>query len=118
METLLEQGIINEYTRCTIIDMSNKVLEHIAQKYDSVRKGVKAVMGGRVLEYEAKTIKNEGIKEGMEKGIEKGIEKGMEKGIMGTVSILKNLGIPLQTILLKIQEQYNLSPEESQKYIC
>lgn len=110
----MEQGIINEYTRCTIIDMSNKVLEHIAQKYDSVRKGVKAVMGGRVLEYEAKTIKNEGIKEGMEKGI----EKGMEKGIMGTVSILKNLGIPLQTILLKIQEQYNLSPEESQKYIC
>lgn len=106
LETLLEQGIINEYTRCTIIDMSNKVLEHIAQKYDSVRKGVKAVMGGRVLEYEAKTIKNEGIKE------------GMEKGIMGTVSILKNLGIPLQTILLKIQEQYNLSPEESQKYIC
>lgn len=110
----MEQGIINEYTRCTIIDMSNKVLDHIAQKYDSVRKGVKAVMGGRVLEYEAKTIKNEGIKEGMEKGI----EKGMEKGIMGTVSILKNLGIPLQTILLKIQEQYNLSPEESQKYIC
>ena len=118
LETLLEQGIINEYTRCTIIDMSNKVLEHIAQKYDSVMKGVKAVMGGKVLEYEAKTIKNEGIKEGMEKGIEKGIEKGMEKGIMGTVSILKNLGIPLQTILLKIQEQYNLSPEESQKYIC
>ncbi len=114
LETLLEQGIINEYTRCTIIDMSNKVLDHIAQKYDSVRKGVKTVMGGRVLEYEAKTIKNEGIKEGMEKGI----EKGMEKGIMGTVSILKNLGIPLQTILLKIQEQYNLSPEESQKYIC
>lgn len=110
----MEQGIINEYTRCTIIDMSNKVLDHIAQKYDSVRKGVKTVMGGRVLEYEAKTIKNEGIKEGMEKGI----EKGMEKGIMGTVSILKNLGIPLQTILLKIQEQYNLSPEESQKYIC
>ena len=58
-------------------------------------------MGGRILEYEAKTIKNEGIKEGMEKGIEKGIEKGMEKGIMGTVSILKNLGIPLQTILLR-----------------
>lgn len=114
LETLLEQGIINEYTRCTIIDMSNKVLDHIAQKYDSVRKGVKTVMGGRVLEYEAKTIKNEGIKEGMEKGI----EKGMETGIMGTVSILKNLGIPLQTILLKIQEQYNLSPEESQKYIC
>ena len=35
--------------------MSNKVLEHIAKEYDSVRKGVKSVMGGKVLEYEAKT---------------------------------------------------------------
>ena len=35
--------------------MSNKVLEHIAKEYDSVRKGVKSVMGGKVLEYEEKT---------------------------------------------------------------
>ena len=64
--------------RCTIIDMSNKVLEHIAKKYDAVRKGVKSVMGGKVLEYEAKTIRNEGLEERL--------EKGMEKGIRGTVS--------------------------------
>ena len=57
LEDLVIQGLISEYTRCTIIDMSNKVLEHIAIKYNSVREGVKAVMGGRVLEYEAKTIK-------------------------------------------------------------
>ena len=81
--------------------MSNKVLEHIALKYQSVREGVKSVMGGKVLEYEAKTIKKEGIREGIE----------------GTVSILKNLGIPPQTILVKIQEQYHLSPEESKKYL-
>lgn len=105
LEELLEQGTISEYTRCTIIDMSNKVLEHIAIKYNSVREGVKAIMGGKVLEYEAKTIKREGIKEGIEQGIE------------GTVSILKNLGVPSQTILLKIQEQYNLSPEVSKKYL-
>ena len=70
-------------------------------------------MGGKVLEYEAKAIKNEGIEE----GIEQGIEKGIEKGIKGTVSILKKLEIPPQTILLKIQEQYNLSPEASKKYL-
>ncbi|MCI8682333.1 MAG: hypothetical protein HFH50_04990 [Lachnospiraceae bacterium] len=103
------QGSISEYTRCTIIDMSNKVLEHIAMKYCSVREGAKAVMGGKVLEYEAKSIKREGIEEGM--------EKGMEKGIRGTVSILKNLGLPPQTILLKIQEQYGLSPEVSKKFL-
>ena len=46
LEELLNQGAISEYTRCTIIDMSNKVLEHIAAKYNSVKEGVKAVMGG------------------------------------------------------------------------
>ena len=109
LEELLNRGAISEYTRCTLIDMSNKVLEHIAAKYNSVKEGVKAVMGGKVLEYEAKTIKREGIKEGIEQGISQGIE--------GTVSILKNLGIPPQTILVKIQEQYNLSPEASKKYL-
>ena len=64
LEGMLDAGKIDEYTKCTIVDMSNKVLEHIAQKYSSIRKGVKAVMGGKVLEYEAKTIKREGIKEG------------------------------------------------------
>ena len=48
--------------------MSNKVLEHIAVKYNSVKEGVKAVMGGKVLEYEAKTIIREGIEQGIEQG--------------------------------------------------
>lgn len=64
LEELLDQGVISEYTKCTIIDMSNKVLEHIAAKYDSVKEGVKAVMGGKVLDYEAKIIKREGIEQG------------------------------------------------------
>lgn len=101
LEELVDQGAVSEYTRCTIRDMSNKVLEHIAVKYDSVREGVKSVMGGRVLDYEAKTIRNEGI----------------EEGIKGTVSILKKLGIPSQVILAKIQEQYDLTPGEAKKYL-
>ena len=56
----MNQGEISEYMKCTISDMSNKVLEHIAVKYDSVKKGVQSVMGGKVLEYEAKTILNKG----------------------------------------------------------
>lgn len=75
LEDLLNQEAISEYTRCTLIDMSNKVLEHIAEKYDSVKKGVKAIMGGKVLEYEAKTIKREGVKEGIKEGIEQGEDK-------------------------------------------
>ena len=75
LEGLLSQGAISEYTKCTIIDMSNKVLEHIAIKYNSVKEGVKAVMGGKVLEYEAKTIKREGIREGIKEGIEQGEDR-------------------------------------------
>lgn len=53
IEQLLNAGDISEYTKCTILDMSDKVLKHIARKYVNVREGVKDVMGGRVLDYEA-----------------------------------------------------------------
>ena len=68
LEGSLEQGEISEYTKCTIIDMSIKVLEHIARKYDHVREGVRSVMGGKILEYEAKTIREEAKEAGREEG--------------------------------------------------
>ena len=68
LEKMLDDGDISEYTKCTLIDMSNKVLEHIARKYENVREGVKSVMGGKILDYEAKRIKNEGKIEGKREG--------------------------------------------------
>lgn len=62
-------------------------------------------MGGKVLDYEAKTIRNEGW------------EEGREEGIRGTVSVLKELGVTIQTIKVKIQERYNLTPESCKKYL-
>lgn len=70
-------------------------------------------MGRRVLEYEAKIIKREGIAEGRAEGI----AEEREKSIRDAVTILKNLDIPQQIILSKIQEQYHLSPEDSKKYL-
>ena len=61
LEALSEAGGMTEYVRHTLEEMSGKVLEHIARKHDRVREGVRSVMGGKVLEYEAKTILNEGI---------------------------------------------------------
>ena len=60
LETLNEQGVINEFVRLAIVDMTRKVVKHLAKNYKQVRKGVKAVMGGKVLEYEAKTILKKG----------------------------------------------------------
>lgn len=67
LEALVRRKEIDEYTKCTLVDMLRKVLEHIAKNYKNVIEGVEAVMVGRVLEYEAKTIKREGIKEGRSK---------------------------------------------------
>ena len=66
---LAESGRLTEYVKRTIEEMSDKVLEHIARKHDRVREGVRSVMGGKVLEYEAKTILNEGILLGRNEGI-------------------------------------------------
>ena len=46
-------------------------------------------------------------------GREEGKKEGREEGIRGTVSVLKELGVPQQTILSQIQKQYNLSLETS-----
>jgi hypothetical protein len=35
----------------------------IAQKYQKVREGVEPIMGGKIIEYEAKTIRNAALKE-------------------------------------------------------
>ena len=59
--------IIDEYTKSTIIDMSKKVLEHLAKKYSNVKEGVGAIMGGKILDYPAKSILNTGKAEGIVK---------------------------------------------------
>ena len=44
--------------------MSKKVLEALAAKYANVPKGVQKIMGGQILDYEAKDILNQGRAEG------------------------------------------------------
>ena len=68
LEGLCEQGEINEFTKRTILDMSNKVIESIAKKHRKLRKEVRSVMCGEVLEYPAKTILRQGIAEGEKRG--------------------------------------------------
>ncbi|MCD7863356.1 MAG: hypothetical protein LUG61_07560 [Lachnospiraceae bacterium] len=40
--------------------MSEKVVDNLAANYEAVKEGVRAVMGGQILEYEAKTILRQG----------------------------------------------------------
>ncbi len=74
------RGEISEYTYRMIIELSGKVVEHIAEKYTSVRKGVNSVMVGGVIETEAHRILWKGIRQGRQEGWRKGQQEGWSKG--------------------------------------
>ena len=84
-------GEITEYTKCMLSDMTKIVIENITAKYKKIKEGLGGIMGGKVLEYEAKTI----LRTGMERGMEFGIERGMEKALVFMVvkKIKKGKGI-------------------------
>jgi len=63
LDRLVRNCVINEYIKKTICEMSERVIAKLAVKYDSIRKEVTSIMGGKVLEYEAKDILRKGKKE-------------------------------------------------------
>lgn len=87
LEELCINQEITEYTKHIIEEMSNNVLENLARKYENIKEGVKDVMGGQVLDYEAKRIFNEGREEGMEKGMEKGKEELVQNMLLENTKI-------------------------------
>ena len=64
LDCLVRNGQINEYIKKTICEMSERVITKLAVKHEQIRKEVSNIMGGKVLEYEAKTILRKGIKVG------------------------------------------------------
>ncbi|MGN0354256.1 MAG: hypothetical protein ACI4EI_04185 [Muricoprocola sp.] len=76
LDTLCQSGEISEYVKCMIIDMMKRVIRQITANYEQIQKGVNSEMGGKVLEYEAKTILNRGILQTLITMIIKKIQKG------------------------------------------
>lgn len=81
LEECCLNGLLDEYTKTLLLDMSRKVVRNIAAKYASVRKGVESVMGGQVLMHQAKYWMNKGISQGITQGISQGISQGVSQGI-------------------------------------
>ncbi|HIT63149.1 MAG TPA: hypothetical protein IAC37_01645 [Candidatus Ventrimonas merdavium] len=61
---LEEAGQLTSYSKVLIVDMIYKVMENLAVRHPIVQKGVRAVKGGKVLDHEAKRIKQSGVEEG------------------------------------------------------
>ena len=80
LEIACQMGDLNRYAKAAILDMSRKVIEHLAVKYKNVAKGVSRTMGGKVLNYEAKDILNRGRAEGRMEGRREGEASGIRIG--------------------------------------
>ena len=88
LSELAEAGEITEFENRTIVELSKKVIDNIARKYEKITEGVDRIMGGHVIETEAKKILNRGRTEGRKQGRTEGkneklkelIEKKLAKG--------------------------------------
>ncbi|MCD7751335.1 MAG: hypothetical protein LUI10_06290 [Lachnospiraceae bacterium] len=55
---------LSTYYKKTIVEMTEKVVDNLTAGYANIRKEVRTVMGGKILEYEAKTILRQGEQKG------------------------------------------------------
>ena len=79
LNTLERQSVIGAFDKRTIIELSGDVIREIAKKYDNVQKGVGDMMSGALIETEARTILNQGIKQGISQGIKQGVNETKKK---------------------------------------
>ena len=103
LENLVNRGKLDEFSKKTITDMAERVLKSLAKKYKRNRKGVGSLMRGRVLDYEAKRIWNEGRSEGIKEAIK---------------IYREEMNMPPSEIEKKIMERFNLTKGEAEKHIA
>lgn len=63
-----------------LINLVLKVSDHILKEHKKTKKGVKDIMGGRVLELESERLLKKGRTEGLAKGLAKGLAEGRTDG--------------------------------------
>lgn len=96
--------------------MKKKVIRNLlGNKYPKVREEVEKVMGGNVLEFKAKTIKNQGRKEGRQEGRQETIKESLKV----LITMLKNSNVDVETVYrtVKANELYKeVTYEQIEKY--
>ena len=79
MEQLVRESKMTELENRIIVELSKKVVDNIAKKYEKIKRGVDVIMGGKIIETEAKKMYNRGIKIGEENGINKSLKDQIKK---------------------------------------
>lgn len=103
--SLLEQnGEITEFTRQSLKAMIDKVAMFRASRYERVMEEVKEIMGGKILDYEAKDIRNNGIQMGIREGITIGKEAGRQEGEASLIIKMYKNGFTVEQIAAAIDK--------------
>ena len=119
LDDKVKSGDISEIEKYTIIAASNLVVGGLTKKYSNIQEGVSSVMGGKVIDYEAKDIYNQGKSEGLSEGLSQGLSQGVAEGkIYGAVETMREFEIPDSQIAEKIIKSYNLTPEQANIYLA
>ena len=108
LSDLTEKEEITSFDKRTIADLSGNVIEELAKNYEKVQKGVGEVMGGPMIETEAKRILMRGRDEGIElKDIENilRVMKKQKLTIEGAIDALTDFG------------SLNITEEKKEEYI-
>lgn len=91
LDELQKGGDIDAFVKNAICATITHVLALIAENYRKVREGVEHIMGGKVIEYEAKTILRQGIAQGREEGRDEGINIGLQRAMTETEERAKDM---------------------------
>lgn len=78
LNQLEQQGMIGAFYKRTIIEISRDVIKELTKKYANISQEVGDIMGGALLDTEARKLRDEGINIGREEGILLSIRKVME----------------------------------------
>ena len=84
--------------------MSKKVVDNIARKYERIKKGVDEIMGGKVIETEAKKMYNKGILIGEENGRNEGRSEGEQNKLKDLIKKKLAKGKSISQIADEIEE--------------
>ena len=94
-----DDKLLTTFERRTICDMSLLVMRKLTQKHVTIQKGLEAVMGGKVLDHEAKDILREGRHEGQLEERERMVADIMDRfGIRSLADLVASSKLPESSV--------------------
>lgn len=92
---MLEQhGAIGAFDKHTIIELSGDVIHELAQKYENVQKGIGDMMGGALIETQARRI----LKKGMNDANRETALKLLKRGKQTVEEIAEDTGLSVPEV--------------------